>query len=140
MVCLSLLRSTKPMQLIKKKHSGFTLLEVLVALTIIALGMAAVIKTVSSTTVNSAYLRDKTFAYWVAQNQMTEIAELSPVKPKFGFTDGDENLAGITWYWTSKVDKTEDPDTNRVEVTVRMNKDKNAQNYATLVSLIHNPS
>ena len=127
------------MRFTQYKHAGFTLLEVLVALAIIALGMAAVIKTVASVTVNSAYLRDKTFAYWVAQNQMAEI-ELSPVKPKMGFTDGDESLAGITWYWTTSVDKTEDPDTNRVEVTVRMDKDKKAHNYATLVYLLHNPN
>ena len=126
------------MCLSKTKITGFTLLEVMVALAIIALGMTAVIKTVASTTVNSTYLRDKTFANWVAQNQLAEI-ELSTVKPSFGFKDGDETLAGVKWYWTSKVDKTEDPDTNRIEITVRMNKDKNAQNYATLVSLIHNP-
>ncbi len=121
------------------KTTGFTLLEVLVALAIIALGMAAVIKTVASTTVNSSYLRDKTFANWVAQNQLAEI-ELSPVKPKFGFRDGDETLGGIKWYWTSKVDKTEDPDTNRIEITVRRDKDKNAQNYATLASLFYDPN
>ena len=123
----------------ENKQTGFTLVEVMVALSIIAIGMAAVIMTVAATTANSTYLRDKTFANWVAQNQLAEI-ELSPVKPKFGFTDGNEKLAGVTWYWTTKVDKTEDQDTNRVEITVRMHKDKNAQNYATLVSLIHNPS
>lgn len=119
-------------------QTGFTLIEVVVALAIIALGLLAVMSTVSSTTINSIYLRDKTFANWVAQNQMAEI-ELAPVKPKFGFSDGNETLAGITWYWTQKVDKTEDPDTSRIEVTVRMDKDKNAQNYATLVYLLHTP-
>ena len=122
-----------------KHQSGFTLLEVMVALTIIALGMAAVIKTVASTTVNSAYLRDKTFAYWVAQNQMTEL-ELTAAKPKTGFTDGNEKLAGITWYWTRKIDGTEDPDTQRVEISVRMEKDRNAQSYAALTSLLHVPN
>jgi len=138
MARLNLMRLIKPMLLTQNKHIGFTLLEVMVALAIIAFGMAALIKTVASTTVNSAYLRDKTFAYWVAQNQLAEI-ELTEAKPKIGFTDGDEELAGITWYWTSKVDKTVDPDTNRIELSVRMNKDKKAQNYATLVSLIHDP-
>ena len=122
-----------------KRFSGFTLLEVMVALAIIALGMAAVIKTVSTTTVNSSYLRDKTFANWVAQNQLAEI-ELSTTEPKKGFTDGDETLAGIKWYWTRKVDGTEDPDTNRIEITVRKDKNKSAQNYAHLTSLRYSPN
>jgi general secretion pathway protein I len=121
-----------------KFHRGFTLLEVMVALAVIALGMAAVIKTVTTTTSNTIHLRDKTFAYWVAQNQIAEI-ELTTGNPKKGFSDGEEELAGITWHWTRKIEGTEDPDTNRVEVYVRKDKDKSAQNYATLVTLMFNP-
>lgn len=120
------------------QHQGFTLLEVMVALAIVALGMAAVIKTVTTTTSNTIHLRDKTFAYWVAQNQLAEI-ELTQGRPKKGFTDGEEKLAGLTWHWTRKIEGTEDPDTNRIEVTVRKNKDKSAQNYATLITLFFNP-
>lgn len=118
--------------------NGFTLIEVMVALAVIALGLAAVIKTVTSTTNNTIYLRDKTFAYWVAQNQLAEL-EVEETSPAKGFTDGEEKLAGLTWYWTRKVDATEDPDTNRVEVSVRKDKDRSAQNYATLVTLIFSP-
>lgn len=139
MALWNLLQLINIMHTSRQHNSGFTLLEVLVALTIIALGMAAVIKTVASTTVNSAYLRDKTFAYWVAQNQMAEL-ELTAAKPKIGFTDGNEKLAGVTWYWTRKIDGTEDPDTKRVEISVRMDKDKDAQNYAALTSLLHVPN
>lgn len=119
-------------------QKGFTLLEVMVALAVIALGMAAVIKTVTTTTSNTIHLRDKTFAYWVAQNQIAEI-ELTTGNPKTGFTDGEEELAGMTWHWTRKIEGTEDPDTSRVEVYVRKDKDKSAQNYATLVTLMFNP-
>ena len=121
-----------------KSVSGFTLLEVMVALAVIALGMAAVIKTVTTTTSNTIHLRDKTFAYWVAQNQLAEI-ELTAASPKTGFTDGEEKLAGLTWHWTRKIEGTEDPDTNRIEITVRKDKDKSAQNYATLITLFFNP-
>ncbi len=137
MAIMNLLRVTNAMFGSATKN-GFTLIEVMVALAVIALGLAAVIKTVTSTTNNTIYLRDKTFAYWVAQNQLAEleVLENSPAK---GFTDGEEKLAGLTWYWTRKVDATEDPDTNRVEVSVRKDKDKSAQNYATLVTLIFSP-
>lgn len=139
MVYWNLMRLINMMHISRQHNSGFTLLEVMVALTIIALGMAAVIKTVASTTVNSAYLRDKSFAYWVAQNQMAEL-ELTAAKPKIGFTDGNEKLAGVTWYWTRKIDGTEDPDTKRVEISVRMDKNKDAQSYAVLTSLLHIPN
>ncbi len=137
MVNMSLLSLIRIMLI--TRHNGFTLIEVMVALAVIALGLAAVIKTVTSTTNNTIYLRDKTFAYWVAQNQIAEI-EVTTSNPKKGFTDGEEKLAGQIWHWTRKVDATEDPDTNRVEVTVRKDKDKSAQNYAELVTLIFNPS
>ena len=137
MVNMSLLSLIRIMLI--TRHNGFTLIEVMVALAVIALGLAAVIKTVTSTTNNTIYLRDKTFAYWVAQNQIAEI-EVTTSSPKKGFTDGEEKLAGQIWHWTRKVDSTEDPDTNRVEVTVRKDKDKSAQNYAELVTLIFNPS
>ncbi len=124
--------------LIFQKHKGFTLVEVMVAVAVIALGLAAVIKTVTSTTNNTIYLRDKTLAYWVAQNQMAEM-EITSAKPKNGFTDGEETLAGLTWYWTRKVEGTEDPDTSRIEISVRKDKDKSAQNFVTLITLIFNP-
>ncbi len=123
----------------KKNKLGFTLIEVIVALAIIALGMAAAVKTVSSTTLNSAYLRDKTFSYWVAQNQLAEIESLN-APPPIGTATGEEKLAGITWYWTREVKKTEDPDTNRIELSVRKDKDKKAQIYATLITLSYNSS
>ena len=123
----------------KNKHSGFTLVEVLVALFIIGIGMAAAISIFTSTTVNTSYLHDKSFSYWVAQNQLAEIEALNS-PPPIGTATGDEKLADTTWYWTRKVEKTEDPDTNRIELTVRKEKNKKAQNYATLITLIHSPS
>ena len=52
---------------------GFTLVEVLVALVIVAMALAALMITVSSTARTSGYLRDKTVAQWIALNRLTEV-------------------------------------------------------------------
>ena len=52
---------------------GFTLVEVLVALTVVALGLTALMVAVSGTARTSGYLRDKTIAQWIALNRLTQV-------------------------------------------------------------------
>lgn len=97
---------------------GFTLLEVLAALVIVALGMLGVIQAVSQTASNTSYLRDKTVAHWVAMNQLTE-ARLAAQQPKIGKTSDDVEMAGRTWRWTMEVTQTPLESMRRIEVRVR---------------------
>jgi general secretion pathway protein I len=57
----------------RTKARGFTLVEVLVALMIVAMGLAALMTAVSGTARASGYLRDKTMAQWIALNRLTEV-------------------------------------------------------------------
>jgi general secretion pathway protein I len=86
------------------KHSyGFTLLEVLVALVIVAFGMGAVLSALSSSADNISSLREKTVAQWVAMNQIAD-ARLSTNLPKRGVTEGDvKNFGGADWHWRQDV-------------------------------------
>jgi general secretion pathway protein I len=59
---------------------GFTLIEVLAALVIVALGMLGVITAVTQTARNGTYLREKTLAHWIAMNVITE-QRLQPSPP-----------------------------------------------------------
>ena len=62
----------------RARARGFTLIEVLVALVIVAIGMAAVLGALSSSANTLSFLRDKTFAQWVALNQIAHAAPLRP--------------------------------------------------------------
>ncbi len=52
-------------------HRGFTLIEVLVALTIISIALMASLRAVGSITASSADLRARTLAQWSAENRLT---------------------------------------------------------------------
>jgi len=96
---------------------GFTLIEVLAALVIVSLGMLAVIQAVSQTANNSAYLRDKTIAHWVAMNRVTEMRLAAQGAPT-GDSSGEVEMAGRRWRWSAQVIPTALPSMRRIDVSV----------------------
>jgi prepilin-type N-terminal cleavage/methylation domain-containing protein len=56
-----------------RSSGGFTLVEVLVALVVVALGLAALMVAVQGAARTSGYLRDKTLAQWIALNRIAEV-------------------------------------------------------------------
>ena len=101
-----------------RRSQGFTLIEVLVALAIVAIGMAAVLGALSSSANTSAYMRDKTFAQWVALNHITML-RLSGQMTQTGTSDGDTDFAGRKWHWRREVTATQVPGVVRIDVKVR---------------------
>jgi general secretion pathway protein I len=82
---------------------GFTLLEVLVALVIVALGMSALLEMLSQSASNVSALRDKTVAEWIALNQIA-LARLNLNVPTTGTTQGDIQSCGNgSWHWQQQV-------------------------------------
>ena len=111
-----------------QRNRGFTLLEVLVALTIIALSLGALISTSGSQASNAAYLKQKTIAHWVALNEITKLQVENKWLGK-GDTRGTTTMAGYDWYWTRTVIETEDKNTQQVEY--RMYTDESRENQVT---------
>jgi general secretion pathway protein I len=101
-----------------RRAAGFTLIEVLIAVTILAIAMGAVISGMARFADNAASLREKTLALWVAHNRLTEI-DLEPGWPAIGKSDGEVDMAGIEWRWFVTVSETPDPDVRRVEIRVQ---------------------
>jgi len=97
---------------------GFTLLEVLVALTIVAVALGAVIRTSGQSTGNLVYIRDKIVAGWVAENRIAE-AMLAEQWPATGTSEGMEEMVGQEWAWEVTVTATADSDLRRLDVRVR---------------------
>jgi general secretion pathway protein J len=77
------------------KPRGFTLIEVLVALAIVVLGIAALLSSLTSAADTTIFLRDKTFAQWIALNRIAEVRLKGPQLPAKGKTNGEiEVFAG----------------------------------------------
>lgn len=101
---------------------GFTLLEVVVALAIVALGMLAAFRAVTGVAGNAAWLRDRTFAAWIASDLITEM-RLHGQMPSVDETDGSLEYAGQRWHWQATVVQTEVSGLRQVRVTVRREDD-----------------
>ena len=120
-----------------RRATGFTLLEVLVALAVLAIAMGAIINAVTQSIANTAYLRDQTLASWVALNQVNERLLDSEPWPEEGSRDGSAELANRAWRWQVRFAKTDDPDLRRIEVTVRTA--ENGPVLSTLTAFKANP-
>ena len=96
---------------------GFTLVEVLVALMIVAMGLAALMLTVSSTARTSGYLRDKTLAQWMALNRLSEV-RLNLAKFGQNTDTGEVYFANRTWHYDTRYFDTSIPTMKRVVVRV----------------------
>ncbi|HUH93010.1 MAG TPA: type II secretion system minor pseudopilin GspI [Casimicrobiaceae bacterium] len=96
---------------------GFTLIEVLVALAIVAVALAAGFRSVAQSADTATALKARTLALWVAQNRLAA-AQLEIPGPPAGEQDGNETQAGLQFGWHRTVGGTPNPAFRRVEITV----------------------
>ncbi|HEY2677257.1 MAG TPA: type II secretion system minor pseudopilin GspI [Steroidobacteraceae bacterium] len=83
------------------KARGFTLVEVLVALVIVAFGLAALMIAVQGTARTSGFLRDKTVAQWIALNRLSEV-RLNLVKFGQNTDTGELDFANRKWHYDTR--------------------------------------
>jgi general secretion pathway protein I len=102
----------------RRRSRGFTLVEVLVALIIVAMGLTALMVAVSGTARTSGYLRDKTLAQWIALNRLTEVRLNSNNKFAKNTDTAQLDFAGRTWHYDTQYFDTSITTMKRVVVRV----------------------
>ena len=99
------------------RRSGFTLVEVLVALAIIAIALMAALRAAGEGTNNVGELRSRLFAGWVAENLLAEHRARGDWLP-LGIQTGKAKQGGLDFTWREEVIATPNVAFRRVEVRV----------------------
>src|SRR5687767_3505702 len=88
-----------------ERAAGFTLLEVLVALAVLAVALAAGTRALGQAVDLSAGLRDRSIALWVAQNRLAQ-HRLRGGWPALEASEGEDEMGGSRWRWREQVSST----------------------------------
>jgi len=127
----------------ERRSRGFTLIEVLVALVIVAVGMSVLMGALSSSARTVFYMQDKIFAEWLALNQIAtlRIGLQQGQIPSTGTTNGDLDFANRSWHWRQDVVASQVPGINRIDFKVRPKEVKGGDDdswYVTVSGLAGN--
>ena len=96
---------------------GFTLIEILVALMVLAIALAAAARSLGAATDTTVALRDRALARWVAEDHLTNM-ELQRAWPALDVKEGDAEMGGRAFRWHEGVTPTPSARMRRVEVSV----------------------
>jgi general secretion pathway protein I len=101
----------------QSRRRGFTLLEVLIGLLVLALALVALSRTAANQVNAFAGLRERTFAGWLAQDVLAE-TQITTSFPDPGKNDGRRRFAGRDWRYDVVVQATEVSNIRRIDVHV----------------------
>jgi len=115
-------------------YRGFTLVELMVALAVLAIGMTAVLHATNQAAHAGVFLKQKTVAHWVASNRAAELS-INREWPNPGVIKGTETMADQTWNVETEVRDTEVPELRLVTIRVSLD----GEEAASLVTFLERP-
>jgi len=118
------------------KRGGFTLIEVLVALAIVAIALMSALRAAGQGTNNLGELRSRLLAGWVAENLLAEHRARGDWLP-LGMQRGTGRQGGIDFAWREEVIATPNPAFRRVDVRVFANAEE-AHSLAHIAGFVVN--
>ena len=99
------------------KTNGFTLIEMMVALSVFSLAALAMVHLQGYSVRTAATLSDSSLAWHVAQNLAVERLS-APIAPAIGSEEGEVENGGRRWLWKVVTDKTEDARLVTIDIAV----------------------
>jgi general secretion pathway protein I len=117
---------------------GFTLVEVMVAMAVVAIALPAVLMALYQQIDDVGYLRDKSMAHMVAANKLAETRIIigSTRSLQAGKDSGQAQLADRDWYWWLETTTTEVAQFFRIEITVAAEEEQRDNPLYTLVAFM----
>ena len=118
--------------------AGFTLVEVMVALAVVAVALPALLMSLYQQVDSTAYLRDKSMAHMVAANKLAELRIISRARQSLlrGRDSGVTEMADREWHWWLESRPTEVDQFYRVEIRVAATAEERERPLHTLAAFL----
>jgi len=100
-----------------QRAQGFTLVEILVALAIVAIGLAAAVRATYQVSLGTENARIRLVATWVAQDRLVEHSARADW-PAPGTASGSASQGPFAFAWREIVSATGDPSLRRIDIAI----------------------
>ena len=100
-----------------RRAAGFTLVEILVSLAVLAIALTAAAHALGGAADTTAQLRERMLARWVAEDRLAEL-ELRREWPALDTKEGEAEMGGRRFHWVQETGVTPVTKMRRVELAV----------------------